>query len=238
MQVIPVLDLMGGSVVRARRGERASYRPIETPLARGSDPLDVARGLLLRVAEFDRLYVADLDAIERKGDHRSVLQRLKSELAVELWVDSGIADLAAATRWLESGVGSLVLGSEAQSDAALVRRLRDDRRVVLSLDFRGEHFLGPAALLSDPEAWPDRVIIMTLAQVGRGAGPDFARIAAIRGLAVHTQLYAAGGVRGADDLVKLARLGVTGALVASCLHDGALTADEIAALRSTCMHAS
>ena len=237
MQVIPVLDLMGGSVVRARMGERTSYRPIETPLARGSDPLDVARGLL-RVAEFDRLYVADLDAIERKGDHHSVLQRLKSELAVELWVDSGIADLAAATRWLESGVGSLVLGSEAQSDAALVRRLRDDRRVVLSLDFGGEHFLGPTALLSDPEAWPDRVLIMTLAQVGRAAGPDFARIAAIRRLAAGTHLYAAGGVRGADDLAELARVGVTGALVASCLHDGALTGDEIAALRSTCMHAS
>ena len=60
--VIPVLDLRGGRVVRARRGERATYAPIETPLAKGSAPADVATGLL-RAWPSRLLYVADLDAI-------------------------------------------------------------------------------------------------------------------------------------------------------------------------------
>ena len=231
MEIIPVLDLMDGSVVRARMGQRASYRPIETPLCPGSDPLDVGRALL-RVAEADRLYIADLDAIERKGNHVSVLERLKSELKVELWVDQGIADYAAARDWLAADIGSLVLGSEAQSDTALLKRLRDDDRVLLSLDFRGDTFLGPGALLSEPGAWPDRVIVMSLMRVGSAAGPDFARIAAIRALG-GKKLYAAGGIRGVGDLLALARLEVAGALVASCLHDGALTANELLALQST-----
>src|SRR5262249_62318470 len=113
MDVIPVLDLMGGSVVRARLGNRARYRPIVTPLAATSDPLDVARGLL-RIEAFERFYVADLDAIARTGDHRAVLGRLRSELYLNLWVDAGIADPAAARDWLASGTGDLVLGSEAQ----------------------------------------------------------------------------------------------------------------------------
>ena len=46
MQAIPVIDLMGGEVVRARMGDRASYRPIESPLSPTSDPVDVVRGLL------------------------------------------------------------------------------------------------------------------------------------------------------------------------------------------------
>ena len=229
MEVIPVLDLMGGSVVRARMGDRAHYRPIATPLSPGSDPLDVARGLL-RIGAFERFYVADLDAIAGKGEHRVVLCRLRSELDLELWVDGGIADLAAARDWLDAGLGYLVLGSETQTDAAPVRHLSADPRVVLSLDFRGEHFLGPPALLAEPDAWPDRVIVMTLARVGSGAGPDFSRIAAIRALAGPRKLYAAGGIRGAADLADLARAGVAGALVASCLHDGALTARDIAAL--------
>ncbi len=60
--VIPVLDLRRGRVVRARRGERDSYAPIETPLAKGSAPGAVAAGIL---AAFPApiLYVADLDAI-------------------------------------------------------------------------------------------------------------------------------------------------------------------------------
>ena len=33
MQIIPVVDLMDGLVVRAKQGDRAAYRPIETPLS-------------------------------------------------------------------------------------------------------------------------------------------------------------------------------------------------------------
>ena len=43
---------------------------------------------------------------------------------------------------------------------------------VLSLDFRGETFLGPQGLLDDAALWPHRVIVMTLARVGGGEGPD------------------------------------------------------------------
>ena len=229
MEIIPVLDLMGGAVVRAHLGDRARYRPIVTPLAPTSDPRDVARGLL-RIGGFERFYIADLDAIADTGDHRAVLGRLRSELDVHLWVDAGIADFPAARDWLSSGPGDLVLGSETQADGLLVRRLRGDSRVVLSLDFHGDDFLGPPALLAEPDAWPDRVIVMTLARIGSGTGPDLARIAAICRFAGPRRIYAAGGVRGAADLAALARAGVAGALVASCLHDGALSRAEIAAL--------
>jgi uncharacterized protein related to proFAR isomerase len=33
MEIVPVIDLKGGAVVRAERGERASYRPIATKLS-------------------------------------------------------------------------------------------------------------------------------------------------------------------------------------------------------------
>jgi uncharacterized protein related to proFAR isomerase len=33
MEIIPVIDLKGGLVVRARMGQRDRYRPIETPLS-------------------------------------------------------------------------------------------------------------------------------------------------------------------------------------------------------------
>jgi HisA/HisF family protein len=229
MEVIPVLDLMAGAVVRARKGDRAIYRPLATPLSPGSDPIDVARGLS-QIAPFGRLYVADLDAIAGTGDHCAALQRLKSELGLELWVDAGIGDLVGARCWLAAGVGHLVLGSESQTGPELLRRLAGNERMVLSLDFRGEEFLGPAEVLAQPEAWPERVIVMTLERVGSGAGPDFPRIAAVRALAGTRKLYAAGGIRGAADLTALARVGVAGALVASCLHDGTLSGREIAAL--------
>jgi phosphoribosylformimino-5-aminoimidazole carboxamide ribotide isomerase len=230
MDVIPVVDLMGGTVVRARMGRRDAYRPIETPLAPTSDPVDVARGLL-SIHPFPVLYVADLDAIERRGDNRAGLARLKAALpGMTLWVDNGIAERTAAQAWLAEGLGDLVLGSEAQQSADLVRKLAPNPHVILSLDFRDRAFEGPAALLDDPDGWPNRVIVMTLARVGSGAGPDLERLRTIQARAPDRHIYAAGGVRDAADLLALKAAGVAGALVASCLHDGRVRAADLARL--------
>jgi phosphoribosylformimino-5-aminoimidazole carboxamide ribotide isomerase len=230
MQIIPVLDLKGGAVVRARMGQRDRYAPIATPLAATSDPLDVARGLLA-LYPFATLYVADLDAIEGRGDNGAALRRVTRGCpGVSLWVDNGIADAAAAARWLDGGLGSLVLGSETQSDATLVRDLAGDDRVILSLDFRGAAFQGPTEILDDPSTWPARVIAMTLARVGSGAGPDLERLSEVQRMASGRRIYAAGGVRDAADLAALAHAGIAGALVATALHDGRLGRAEIDAL--------
>jgi len=45
-------------------------------------------------------------------------------------------------------------------------------------------------------------------------------------------LLAGGGVRDPGDLRELAQLGCTGALVATALHDGRLTAEDVAAARA------
>jgi phosphoribosylformimino-5-aminoimidazole carboxamide ribotide isomerase len=227
MNIIPVLDLRGGGVVRAQMGERKRYQPIASPLSATSDPVDVMRGLL-SVHAFTTFYLADLDAIEGTGDTAQALQRLRAAFpALTLWVDNGVADVAAAKRWLDAGLGHLVVGSESQKDMALVRHMADHDRVVLSLDFRGETFQGPPKLLDDVAAWPRRLIVMTLARVGSGAGPDLDRLCAIRDVAGGRDIYAAGGVRDGADLAALKRAGIAGALVATSLHDGRLRGSDI-----------
>lgn len=230
--IVPVLDLRGGEVVHARAGERARYLPIRSRLAAGSAPEAVIDGLLT-LAPFGRIYVADLDAIERTGDHRRLVAALaRRHPAIEFWLDCGIATADEAMSVAHDGI-TPVLGSESLADAAtlaatLARLGRD--RCVLSLDYRGETFLGPPALETQSQLWPARLILMTLARVGGSAGPDFARLAVAKERAGMTQIFAAGGVRGRADLDTLATLGVAGALVASALHDGRLDAAELAGL--------
>jgi phosphoribosylformimino-5-aminoimidazole carboxamide ribotide isomerase len=233
MQIIPVLDLKGRTVVRARMGERDNYRPIETPLAPTSEPVDIARGLL-SIHPFRTLYIADLDAIEGRGDNEAAIGRLRHAFPhLALWVDNGIADHARASAWLASRNDYLVLGSETQPDPTLIHDLSGHARVILSLDFRGAQFAGPARLLDDPSCWPRRLIVMTLARVGSSAGPDTARIAKILARAPGRSIYAAGGVRDVSDLGVLQRLGVSGALVATSLHDGRLSGADIARLEAS-----
>jgi phosphoribosylformimino-5-aminoimidazole carboxamide ribotide isomerase len=129
-------------------------------------------------------------------------------------------------------IKSHVLGSESLQSLADYdhARLSAGPAAPLSLDFRGDEFVGPRALLEDAALWPDRVIVMTLARVGSGEGPDLARLASIVSRAGQREIYAAGGVRHGDDLRALRDIGVAGALVATALHTGKITAADLEAI--------
>lgn len=231
MEIIPVIDLKGGLVVHARMGRRELYRPIRTPLARTSHPVDVVRGII-SIYPFATLYIADLDAIEGTESNRTSIVHLKEAFPqVRFWVDSGIADAESAAKWLPLGL-DLVLGSETQADTSTVSHFSGDSRFVLSLDFREGAFQGPSTLLTQADCWPARVIVMTLDRVGSQSGPDLERLRAIKAAAKERAIFAAGGVRGAEDLRSLVNAGITGALVASSLHNGQIKAADIHALQN------
>jgi len=225
-RLIPVLDLRHGGVVRARAGERHAYAPIRTPLASGSAPADIARGLLAACPS-DTLYLADLDAIMDGAapDLASLAAVARACPGVHLWVDAGFADQDGLARFMATGLGRPVVGSESQQDAGLVRD--HGTRVVLSLDTRGGERLGPAVLHEEPALWPDDVIVMTLARVGTGSGPDLAAIRAVAERRSGLRVHAAGGVRGPEDVAALRRIGAAGALVASAIHDGRLPSSGV-----------
>lgn len=214
MKLIPVLDLKGGVVVAARGGNRGDYRPLVSPLCNSSRPEAVASALLA-LHPFDALYIADLDAIGGGATLLPVIQSIhRAHPAIELWVDSGLRDLDRIAPIARPVLGTESIEGSAQL-AELIRTLPDP---VLSLDFRDDRPLGPAAIHEQSELWPEEVIVMTLARVGTGTGPDLPLLERLRRASPTTRFCAAGGVRGATDLRRLRDLGVAGALVSTLLH--------------------
>ncbi len=229
MLVIPVIDVRNGVAVRAEGGRRAAYRPLETPLAAGSDPVDVAQGLMSLFA-FPVVYVADLDGIEGRGRSTELPSRLAEALpGIGLWIDSGARPQEIAARMASASSATPVIGTESIKSREDVRALRGlpPDRYVLSLDFSGERFMGPPEILEDAASWPDRVIVMTLARVGGGEGPDLERIADIVARAGERSVYAAGGVRNRADVDALYAAGAAGVLVASALHANKISAGDL-----------
>ena len=214
---------MAGQVVHAREGRRNDYRPLVSAVCRSSRPADVLDGLL-RLYPFQYCYIADLDAILGRGDHYREIAALRSaHPQLEFWVDAGLSDTTRIAAWPEA-LGRPVLGSECLATAATCSAAANG---LLSLDFRGDEFLGPPELLADTIFWPDEVIVMTLQRVGGSNGPDIERLAALRACAPEKGYYAAGGVRGAADLRALAQVGAAGVLLASALHDGRLSPTDL-----------
>lgn len=231
MNIIPVLDLLSGEVVHARRGDRANYQPIRSGLCQGSEPLPMVHALL-RLYPFTSLYIADLDAIQHGEGHLPQIAALRQAYPqLEIWLDAGYRSPAALAQAMQYDVRP-VLGSESLLDLDHYRQLAEvcAHRHILSLDFKAHQFAGPPALLADSRHWPAQVIAMTLSRVGSHSGPDLAQLADLQALAGAQQLYAAGGVRDAHDLRQLQQQGVHGALVATALHDGSLAQVALQAL--------
>jgi len=243
LQIIPVIDLMDGRVVHARGGDRSGYRPVRSVLCGSSEPSSSQQctsqpwtivEALLRLHAFNTLYIADLDAIRGRVDNLSCVLDIHHRYpALEIWLDDGLYTAPPALRRrAPDGRIRLVVGSESVTHPHLpeMRALFAGADApVLSLDFQAGAFVGPPDLLTDIARWPPKVIIMSLARVGSGTGPDLDRLLHFAARSPHTEWYVGGGVRHADDLHALASAGARGALVASVLHNGGVGANDLAA---------
>jgi phosphoribosylformimino-5-aminoimidazole carboxamide ribotide isomerase len=240
MRVIPVIDLKSGAAVHAVRGERERYRPLRSEIVAGSDPVRVTRAVRGALG-LDELYVADLDAIAGGPAQRKVLAALGHEARV--MVDAGVSEVTAVQVLLELGAARVVIGTETLADQSALERLRTelpDAPLVLSLDLRAGRVLSPDAELARLGATEAlgrlghsgvrEVIVLDLARVGSGAGPDVALVRELRARFPELELLAGGGVRDVADLRALGEAGAAGALVATALHSSAIGPDELRAL--------
>lgn len=228
MKIIPVIDLKDGHVVHAIRGDRSHYRPIHlsSRLTESSDIESVLAGFL-KLYPFDTFYIADLNAIVGDGGHHALIEGLLAQYPhIGFWIDDGsqVSDVKPHA----SSHYKTVIGTESQH--SLPARLSEN--FILSLDFKQQQPAGDLVWFTDNALWPKDVIVMTLARVGSNTGPDFQKLRELRALHPDKNFVAAGGIRHGADLIELDAIGIGAALLATSLHRGALSSDEIVNLQA------
>lgn len=245
MQTIGVIDLRHGRAVHAVAGARDRYAPVTKVAGKPIPPGDAMAlaGVYVEDLGVDGLYVADLGAILDGGTNLEPIRALASR-GVPLWFDGAIASVEQARRAGEAGVAHPIVGLETlPSYAALDAICRAVDRVAFGLDLRGGRPIVRAGgtvperddvdtvVARAVQAGACAVVAVDLARVGTAAGPDEALIARVRIAAPQVSLVAGGGVRDARDLARLAAAGCDAVLLATTLHDGRLTRDDLAAAR-------
>ncbi len=232
MQIIPVLDLLNGVVVHAKKGQREHYLPITSALTTSTQATDIVKAFLA-LYPFNTLYIADLNAIEKANveqpDHFETIKTIQENFpSLEIWLDAGVKKVADLSNWEKLNIRH-VIGTENISDLQDFLDLRQtlQEKIILSLDFMPHGYRGPKALLENTY-WPSDVIVMTLTQVGSNNGVDIETIESILKKNHQQHIYAAGGVRNKDDLNALSQRKIHGALIASALHSLQLTHTDIA----------
>jgi len=237
VKIIPVIDVLGGRVVHAVRGRRKEYQPLKSILCASTDPVDVAA--TLKRLGFGELYVADLDAITRGQANFSIFKNIADKTGLELMVDAGIDDLKKAEWLLESHVSKVIIGTETLPSTSLVAEaigLFGSEKIMVSLDLMGDRVISgfelgalkdPVALLREfQEAGISQIIVLDLARVGSGEGVNMPFLQeVVRN--IKAKVFVGGGVRDVKDLVELKDLGVFGVLVATALHSGKISVEEM-----------
>ncbi len=232
MNIIPVIDLKNGQVVMAQQGQRNSYQVIHSNLSNSSSIEDIIEGYL-SIYPFKNIYIADLNAITEEGSNEALIKTTTHKYSyIKFWVDSGknLSELSVIT-----GIKYRpIIGSESQKPVPESNATNYFTDYILSLDFFPQQgYLGPVELLKNSSLWPKDIIIMTLDKVGANQGPDFEKIREFQHKFTDKNFIAAGGVRGIDDLLKLKKMGINHALVASALHSGKINSQAIKKLISS-----
>lgn len=221
MQCIFVFDILNGAVVHALRGERSRYKPIAefSRVTGSSDPLQILNEL--RPVQ---VYVADLNMIMGSGQNLEIIDKISKR--ARTMADTG----ASRSSDLDGLPPSVlpVLGTETAS-ISLMEEVSNKRRIIASLDMSNRKVLSKDKALADRSPLEvleelnqldlEGVIIMELNRIGTSAGLDKKFLAEAKRISRHP-LILGGGVKDEKDLLALDRIGFSGALVATAIHNG------------------
>jgi phosphoribosylformimino-5-aminoimidazole carboxamide ribotide isomerase len=239
MQIIPAIDIMGGEVVRLRRGDENAV----TRFGAQGTPLELARLWCEQGAEY--LHLVDLDAALGRGDNGEVVKAIIDDIGTPVQVGGGIRSPESARDLLDRGAGRVVLGSMALEEPGTVSVLLEEYgggRLVVALDHRRgdvlwkgwkestgrrlEEVLGEFAA-----AGVEWFLVTDVDRDGAMEGPDLETYSRIRGEA---SIIASGGVRSLEDLLRLKESGVEAAVVGRALYEGRFTlAEAISSLEAS-----
>jgi phosphoribosylformimino-5-aminoimidazole carboxamide ribotide isomerase len=236
MEIIPAIDIRDGKCVRLDQGDFAR----ETVF--GDDPVALARRWEADGAP--RLHVVDLDGARAgRPVMADLIARLIAAVGVPVEVGGGIRDVLTVKHYINSNADRVVLGTAAVKDeATLVHALAlFPERIVLGVDARDGIVMTEGWLEASEVTAIDlvqqlsalgvrRVIYTDISHDGMLGGPNFESIAALtartRSFAAPVAVIAAGGVSSIEHLLRLADLGVEGAIVGKALYTGAIDLRE------------
>ncbi len=230
MLLLPAIDLMGGEVVRLKRGlatEKTVY---------SNDPVAFAKKW--EDAGADWLHIVDLDAafggVPRNLEY---VQKICEAVNIPCELGGGMRSADNVSAAFAAGVSRVILGTRASESIDYVREMCQEfggERVAVGIDAKD----GLVAVkgwtetttqkatdlaLSAQAVGVGTIIYTDIATDGMLVGPNYAELQVMLDT-LNCNLIASGGVSVVEDLHKLAGMtGLYGAIIGKALYDGKIT---------------
>lgn len=235
MTIYPAIDIIDGACVRLVRGDYSQ----KTKFA--DDPREVAKKWESLGGEF--IHIVDLDGA-RAGTmpNADLICGIAATVNVPIEVGGGIRDMNAVKRYLDNGVERVIVGTSALSDPEFLKRAIDiyGGRIAVGIDAKDgmvavngwEEVSGVSAIALAEKVCAmgaEHIIYTDIATDGMLSGPNTAAMAEMAN-AVSAGIIASGGVTTVEDIKRLCKTGVKGAIIGKALYTDRISLpDAIAA---------
>ena len=225
IEIIPVLDLMNSTAVSGKSGYRSSYTPLISTYSTNSDPVTIAQSLKINGA--NKIYIADLDLIEKKGHNLDKIKMINSMLPVML--DAGIKDINSFKFYLDFAY-KLIVATETLDSIDELHNIFENfskERIVVSVDIKDEELFSQNIDMTIEDFKkeliaidPNEIILLNISSVGTNCGFNKNLIDTFSEF--KDKLILGGGIT-KNELNNLSLSGIKKVLVGSSLHSGEIS---------------
>lgn len=226
MLIYPAIDLFKGKAVRLYKGD---YREMTVY----GDPVSFAVSFRAQGAE--RMHLVDLEGAKTgETPNQETILAIKKRGGLFCEVGGGIRSIETIDRYLSDGIDRVILGSAAVTDPGFVEKAvcRYGEKIAVGIDIR-DGFVSVHGWTeqSELEAIPfcrqmesigvSTLIVTDISKDGAMKGANHALYESLSA-ELRTDVIASGGVSSLEDIIRLKRTGIHGAIVGKALYTGAM----------------
>lgn len=231
MIILPAIDICGGQCVRLLRGDFGTVEKV------AEDPLETARSFKAAGAEW--LHMVDLDGAKAgKPVNTAIFTEAAEKSGLKVEVGGGVRSMETVERYLAAGISRVILGSAALSDPELVagaaKRYGD--KIAVGIDAKNRMVSADGWLNDSKVDFVELarrmeqlgvgcIIFTDISKDGTLSGPNLDQLDELR-RAVGCSVVASGGISDIEDIRRLRKLELYGAICGKSLYSGRLDLAE------------
>lgn len=237
MEVIPAIDIIEGKCVRLTKGNFKSKKVYS------ANPLKIAH--FFQKAGLKRLHLIDLEgAREGKIKNWETIEKIAKNTNLSIEFGGGIKGERGIKKLLDFGIKKVILGSLVLEKPTKCEKIfkRFPNKIIVTVDILGKKICYRGwqkktqkeliSFLEDLIKLRIKTIICTdIERDGTLKGPNLILYKKLVSKFPNLEIIASGGVRNIQDLKKLFKIGVAGAIVGKAIYEKRISLKDLKSMR-------
>lgn len=232
MIIFPAIDIRGGKCVRLYQGK------YDKETVYNNDPIAIAKKWQKLGAKY--LHIVDLDgALTGELVNKGLIKEIVENVDIPIQVGGGIRTLDRAKEILDLGVERIIVGTSAIKKEGFVEELVRvfDKKIVVSIDAKNGYVcvdgwtnssdMRAVDFAKELERKGVNTIVYTdISKDGTMIGPNFLELKNLKNN-TNMNIIASGGIGSKEDIDKLKKMELYGAITGKALYEGKLSLEEL-----------